>query len=50
VTNVEYLAIMCKKVMEKVNEEVIRETCRKEREENRVRKSTNYFTTDEWAS
>jgi hypothetical protein len=50
VTNVEYLVVMCKKVMEKATTKVIRETHHKEREENRVRKSTNYFTTDEWAS
>ncbi len=50
VNNVEYLAVMCKRVMEKANVEVIRETHCKEREENKVRKSTNYFTTDEWAS
>jgi len=41
---------MCKKVMEKATKEVIRETCSKEREENRVKKSTTYFTTNKQAS
>jgi hypothetical protein len=36
VTNVEYLTIMHKKVMEKVAAKLIRETCHKEREENRL--------------
>jgi hypothetical protein len=45
--NVEYLTIMCKKVMEKATTKIIRETCRKEREENKVRKSTTYLTIDE---
>lgn len=49
-TNVEYLIIMCKKAMEKSIEDVIRETCHKKWEENKVRKSANYFTIDEEAS
>jgi hypothetical protein len=44
-----YLAIMCKNIMEEAIIEVIKETCRKEREENRVRKSATYFITDERA-
>ncbi len=44
---VEYLIVMHKKAMEKPAIEVIGETCRKEREENRVRKFTNYFIIDE---
>ncbi len=35
--------------MEEAIIEVIKETCRKEREENRVRKSATYFITDERA-
>jgi hypothetical protein len=35
--SVEYLAIICKKAMEKVGVEVIRETCCKEMEENKVK-------------
>jgi hypothetical protein len=46
-TNVEYLAIMCKKAMEKASAKVIRETSQKEREENRVKKFATYFTTNE---
>jgi hypothetical protein len=38
---------MCKKAMENVVAKVIRETHRKEKEENRVRKSTNYLIVDE---
>jgi hypothetical protein len=41
---------MCKKAMEKAYAKVIRETCHNEREENKVRKLTTYFTTDEHAS
>jgi hypothetical protein len=40
---------MCKKAMEKASAKVIRETCHKEREENKVRKFTTYFTIDEHA-
>jgi hypothetical protein len=47
VINVEYLAIMHKKAMEKVDVEVIRKTRCKEREENRVKKSTTYFIVNE---
>jgi hypothetical protein len=48
-TSVEYVTIMHKKVMEKVVAEVIyKETCHKEREESRVRKSTSYFNAYEW--
>jgi hypothetical protein len=47
VINVEYLAIMHKKAMEKVDVEVIRKTRCKEREENRVKKFATYFTIDE---
>ncbi len=36
-TNVEYLVVMHKKVMEKVVVEAIRETCHKEREETRFK-------------
>jgi hypothetical protein len=36
VASVEYLTIMCKKVMEKAFTKVIRKTCHKEREENKV--------------
>jgi hypothetical protein len=35
--SVEYLAIMCKKVMEKTATEVIKETCHKKREENKLK-------------
>ncbi len=42
-----YLEVMCKKAMENVVAKVIRETHRKEKEENRVRKSTNYLIVDE---
>ncbi len=45
--NVEYLAIMHKKVMEKVDVEVIRKTRCKEREENTVKKSTTDFIVNE---
>jgi hypothetical protein len=45
--SVEYLAIMHKKVMEKVVTKVNKETHYKEREENRVKKSANYFIVDE---
>jgi hypothetical protein len=41
---------MCKKVMEKAFTKVIRKTCHKEREENKVKKFTTYFTIDEQAS
>ncbi len=44
-----YLAIICKKAMEKAGAEVIRETCRKEREKNKVRKFITYFNIDEHA-
>jgi hypothetical protein len=44
-----YLAIICKKAMEKAGAEVIRETCRNEREKNKVRKSITYFNIDEHA-
>lgn len=47
--NVEYLATIRKKAMEKACAEVIRETCCKEKEENKVRKFVTYFTTDEHA-
>lgn len=47
-TNAEYLVIMHKKVMEKAIAEAIRETHRKEREENKAKKSTTYFNVDEW--
>jgi hypothetical protein len=40
---------MCKKSMESAIAEVIRETCHKEREENKARKSTNYLIVDEHA-
>jgi hypothetical protein len=43
-TNVEYLIVMHKKNMEKASTKVIRETCHKEREENKVKKITTYFT------
>ncbi len=36
---------MCKKVMAKATEKIIKETHHKEREENKVRKFTTYFTT-----
>ncbi len=49
-TNVEYLIVMHKKAMEKVVVEAIRETHCKEREENRVKKSVNYFIIDEQTS
>jgi hypothetical protein len=49
-TNVEYLIIMHKRAMEKAITKAIRETCHKEREENRVIKSTNYLITDERTS
>ncbi len=49
VTSVECLVVMCKKAMEKASAKVIRETCHKEREENKVRKFTTYFTIDEHA-
>jgi hypothetical protein len=35
--------------MEKVVVKVIKETCCKEREENRVKKFANYFIANEWA-
>ncbi len=41
---------MRKKAMEKAIEDVIKETCHKKWEENKVRKSANYFTIDEQAS
>jgi phosphohistidine phosphatase SixA len=41
-TNAEYLVVMHKKVMEKVVAKAIRETHQKEREENKIRKSTSY--------
>jgi len=43
----EYLTIIHKKAMEKVGAKVIRETRRKEREENMVRKFATYFTINE---
>ncbi len=45
--NVKYLAIMCKKVMEKADAKVIRETSYKAREENKVKKFITYFIIDE---
>ncbi len=50
VTSAEYLVIMCKNVMEKLVAKLIRETHHKEREENKVKKITNYFTIDDQAS
>ncbi len=50
VISVKYLAIMRKKAMEKAIAAVIKETCYKKMEENKVKKSTIYFTTDEHAS
>jgi hypothetical protein len=47
--SVEYLAIICKKAMEKASVAIIGETCRKEREENKVRKFATYFTINEQA-
>jgi hypothetical protein len=41
---------MCKKVMEKVTAKVIRETSYKEREKNKVKKFTTYFTIHEQVS
>jgi hypothetical protein len=38
---------MHKKAMEKVDVKVIKETCCKEREENKVKKLANYLTTNE---
>jgi hypothetical protein len=35
-TSVEYIVVMCKKVMEKAIIEAIRGTCHKEKEENMV--------------
>ncbi len=49
-TNVEDLLIVFKKAMKKATEEVIRETHRKEREENKVRKVATYFIANDWAS
>ncbi len=40
---------MCKKAMEKAIVEVIKETCNKEREENRVKEYATYLFADEWA-
>jgi hypothetical protein len=40
---------MCKKAMEKATAKVIRETRYKEMEENNVKKSTTYFTTNKHA-
>jgi hypothetical protein len=48
--NVEYLAIIRKKAMEKVGVEAFRETCCKEKEENKVREFAIYFITNEHAS
>jgi hypothetical protein len=41
---------MHKKATEKVVVKAIKETCRKEREENKVRIFANYFIVDEWVS
>jgi hypothetical protein len=49
-TSAEYLTVMCKNATEKLVAKVIRETHRKEREENKVAKFANYFTTNERAS
>jgi hypothetical protein len=51
-TSVEYLVVTCKKAMEKaiievIKEKTIRETCHKEKEENRVRKYGTYFNANE---
>jgi len=40
---------MCKKDIKKASAKVIRETCHKEREENKVRKLITYFTANEHA-
>jgi hypothetical protein len=48
--NVEYLVVIRKKAMEKAWAKVIRETCCKEKEENKVKKFATYFITDEHAS
>ncbi len=50
VINIEYLAIMHKKAMEKASINIIRETHSKEMEKNRVKKFANYFILDEQAS
>lgn len=49
VTSVECLVVMCKKDIKKASAKVIRETCHKEREENKVRKLITYFTANEHA-
>jgi hypothetical protein len=49
-TNVEYLAVMRKKVMEKAFANVIRKTHYKEREENKVIFFAIYFDAAKWAS
>ncbi len=49
VINVEYLVVMHKKAMEKVATKVIRKTCCKEREENKVKNFATYFIVNEQA-
>ncbi len=48
--NVEYLAVIRKKAMEKVGVEAFKETCCKEKEANKVREFATYFITNEHAS
>ncbi len=47
VINIEYLAIMHKKAMEKASINIIRETRSKEMERNKVKKFATYFIVDE---